>query len=545
MVPLLAIGLLMTGCYENAWEDHVAKDQLLKNNLVEAIGTKAELSTFLSMLKKTGYDKVLESANSLTVFAPANSAWTGIDTTNVDQMRKVVGALIVYKSYFTDNSKIFGTLKSVNGKNISYDSETQTFNGAKIINPDIRTANGVIHITDKIVERKDNIWEFLSGKTDNSQYIFINSLNKKVMDPDKSIAVRVGTDGKTIYDTVWMNINNFLKKYPIDNEDSTYTYIVVENEGFNMLYNKYKNYFKMATEFQTDSTTRFNVCQDMVFKGVVDITQFDTLTNVDGVKVPVNGVTIKETYNSSNGRVYVINQTNIRLKDKIKPIKIEGEAYSSASDANYVFTRYKLWASGERDIAMAGGETQTDTIYRRLTGVRDSIVSKTYFVNSNLVANINNFSIAYKANVNSTNYDIYYVAYDDIADHFDPTYTNFGVYKIVQKLFISMPGGNPLKYGITDNARGVANNYLGEARCFVGQGMAGVHEITKLKQWNLVATTQLLDIPVTTANADVMTVPKTGTLTMWLCNTARSNTASRHGLIFLDYILLVPRIVEE
>jgi len=29
-----------------------------------------------------------------------------------------------------------------------------------------------------------------------------------------------------------------------------------------------------------------NVCQDFVFKGIVDIQSNDTLTNIDGIKVP-------------------------------------------------------------------------------------------------------------------------------------------------------------------------------------------------------------------------------------------------------------------
>jgi len=296
-----------------------------------------------------------------------------------------------------------------------------------------------------------------------------------------------------------------------------------------------------------DSATRFNVCQDFVFKGNYDITQFDTLTNVDGVKVPLKDIVIKDSYNSSNGRVYVVSGINIPLKNKIKPIKIEGENFTRAQDANYVFTRYKLWASGQRDIAFAGQETQADTLYRRTTGIKDSIVSKTYFINSNLVANTANFFIEYKAKVNSANYDIYYVAYDDNAGDADLTYRNFGAYRIIQKLFISMPGGLPLTKGITDNTAGVANNYLGEGRCFVGQGIAGVKELTKLKQMNLIATTQLVDYttPITTPNYDVMTVLNTGTLTMWLCNTARSVAASHQGLLFLDYILLVPRIPAE
>jgi uncharacterized surface protein with fasciclin (FAS1) repeats len=551
ILPLLAISLLMTGCYETAWESHVSNDTYSKYNLSEAISQKPELSTFYKVLKKTGYDQFLSSANSFTVFAPKNAAWASIDTTNSTQLVKIVSNLIVYKSYFTDTPDLYKSLKSINGKNIFYDPTTKTFNGASIDttknNSNLRASNGVIQLTDKVVELRNNIWEYLSTNTANSQFQYINSLSQKTMDLTKSIAIGVDPETrKTKYDTVWANVNNFLKSYPIDNEDSLYTYIVLENDAFSSLYTKYKPYFQMPTLAKTDSATRFNICQDFVFKGDHDITQFDTLTNVDGVKVPLSNVVIKDSYITSNGRVYVVSGLNIPLKNKIKPIKIEGENFNRASDANYVFTRYKLWASGQRDIAFAGGETQADTLYRKTTGIKDSIVSKTYFINGNLVANVANFFIEYKAKVNSANYDVYYVAYDDNPTDADPTYRNYGVYKVVQKIFVQMPGGLPLSFGITDNTRGVANNYLGESRCFVGQGMAGVKELTKLKQMNLVATTQLVDFatPITTPNSDVMTVTNTGTLTMWLCNTARSNAASRQGLLFLDYILLVPRITE-
>jgi uncharacterized surface protein with fasciclin (FAS1) repeats len=552
ILPLLVVSFLMVGCYENAWESHVSNDIYSKYNLTEVIAQKPELSTFYKILKKTGYDQYLTSANSFTVFAPKNDAWATIDTTNADQLVKVVSNLIIYKSFFTDMPDLHKSLKTITGKNIFYDPATKTFNGASIDttanNCNLRASNGVIHETDKVLELRNNIWEYLSTMTTNNQYKYINSLNQRTMDLTKSIAIGVdATSGKTKYDTVWTNVNNFLKSYPIDNEDSLYTYVVLENSGFDALYTKYKPYFQMNSIAKADSATRFNVCQDFVFKGNYDITQFDTLTNVDGVKVPLKDIVIKDTYITSNGRVYVVSAINIPLKNKIKPIKIEGENFNRASDANYVFTRYKLWASGQRDIAFAGGETQADTLYRKTTGLRDSIVSKTYFINSNLVANTANFFVEYKAKVNSANYDIYYVAYDDNASDADLTYRNYGVYRVIQRLFISMPGGLPLTKGILDNTAGVANNYLGEGRCFVGQGLAGVKELTKLKQMNLVATSQLIDFttPITTPNSDVMSVLNTGTLTMWLCNTSRSVTASRQGLLFLDYILLVPRIPVE
>ncbi len=557
ILPILVLSVLMTGCYENAWENHATQDKLLKSDLVEAIGSKAELSTFLSMLKKTGYDELLKTSNEFTVFAPTNAAWSGVDTSNVDVMRKLVGSLIVYKFYATDNENLYKSIKSVNGKNIFYEPNTQTFNGAKIITADVRSANGIIHITDKIVERKNNIWEYLSGNSDYLQSQYIKSLNDSVMDPEKSVAIGVNAEGNIKYDTIWKNINNFLQKYPLDIEDSVFTYIVVENDGFNTLYNKYKNYFQMGTPAQTDSITRFNVCQDFVIRGIVDITLSDTLTDVDGVKIPVKNAIIQSTYNASNGRVYIIKESNIRLKDKIKPIIIQGENYNKASDANYVFTRYKRWAQGERDIVLSCSESQSDSLWRKvplapdIVVKKDSVASKTYVINSGLIANVTNFYIEYKTNVNSANYDIYYVAYDDIADHFDPTYTSFGVYKVIQKLFISLPGKDPLKYGnIPDingvvNKNGVVNNYLGDSRCFVGEDLAGVHKETKLKQWSLVTGTQLIESANTSTDSGIMAVTKTGTLTIWLCNTARSNAARNQGLLFLDYIKLVPRITEE
>lgn len=544
-IMLLFIAVIMSACNDSSWDEHVTKDELLNSNLAEAISVNPSLTTFESVLKLTGYDKLLESAGSFTVFAPTNDAWAGVDVTNEAEMRKLVGTLIVYKTYFTDNNEIFKTLKSVNGKNLYYDGSTGTFNGAKIIEADTRTANGVIHITDKIIERKDNIWEYLPVNADGKQSQFISSLNKPVMDVSKSVAIGVDPlTGKTKYDTAWTNSNTFFESYPLDNEDSIFTYVVVENTCFDNLYDKYKGYLKMGSTAQTDSATKYNICQDFVFRGKVDITKYDTLKNADGVKVPFKDVVIRKVYDASNGRVYVIEQSNIRLKDKIKPILIQGEDFDGASDANLVFTRYKRWASGERDVAMACAETQADTLYSKATGRRDSAVTKTYFINSGLVANTANFHIEYKANVNSAKYDVYYVAYDDIADHFDPTYTSYGVYKVVQKLYFSMPGAKTLAYD-KDNKSIVANNYLGSTRCFVGQGTAGVHELTKLSQWNLIDGTQLIDAPVTTADADVMSVTRAGTMTIWLCNTARSNTAKRQGLLFLDYILLVPRIPEE
>lgn len=552
----LVLGTIFSGCNESAWDKHVGGSETFEGTLMEAIDDDPDLSVFAQLLRQTGYDNLLAASGSYTVFAPVNSAWSTVDTSDENQLVKIIGSMIVYKTFFSDNPELFEAITSLNGKNIFYNPETKTFNGASITRGDIEAANGALQVTDKVLERKDNIWEFLSTKTTSNQFIYINSLNTQVMDEEKSIALGVNEEGLIRYDTVWMQVNSFLDSYPIHREDSIFTYIIVENTGFDMLYNKYKPYLNLGSAnaaelYSSDSITRFNICQDFVFKGIHDITTVDSLENVDGMMVPVKDVQINEVYNASNGRVYVINQSNIPLREKIKPIKIEGEDFIRAHDAYYVFTRYKRWASGERDVVLSSGATQEDSLWRKVPLAPDSVVrkdsvaSRTYYINSGLVANVANFFIEYKAQVKSANYDIYYVAYDDIASHFDHSYTDYGVYKVTQKLFASMPGSEPLRRGSANSSAEVVNNYLGATRCFVGEGLAGYHELTKLVQRDLVVTTQIIDQEKTDPLPDVMTVPRTGEMTLWLTNTAVTNQASRQGLLFLDYLLLVPRITEE
>ena len=550
LIGLVAAMACFTSCHESAWEEHLVV-KTTNESLMDLISSRSDLSVFAQLLQKTGYDAVVGGAGSYTVFAPSNAAWVGVDTTDVNGLRALIGVLIVHNTYFSDNQQLYVMISAVNGKNIFFDAATNSFNGATIVDADMAAANGVLHITNQLVERRENIWEYLSTFTTSEQFKYINQLNTRVMDMEKSVPTGVYPDGKTRYDTAWMNRNQFLEGYPLDNEDSVFTYIIVDNPAFEALHTKYEPYFKSTTAVKTDSVTRFNVTSDFVFRGIVDISAVDTLVNANGVKVPVGSAIIKKVYSASNGRVYHIDQSNIRLKDKIKPVKIEGENFHSAFDRNFVFTRYKRWASGERDVVLSSAATQTDTLWRKVplppdtVPMRDSVATKTYFINSGLVANVANFYIEYKVPVNSTAYDVYYVAYDDITDHSDHSYRNFGVYRVEQKLFASMPDAPVLRHGTASNNRGVANNYLGENRCFVGQTLAGVHELTKLRIWNLEPTTQLLSAPLMNPEAEVMTVPRAGTMTLWLTNTARSNAASRQGLLFLDYIVLVPRIDEE
>lgn len=549
-VIYMIILVFVTGfmaCSENEWDNHVkGTDQVSGVDLLAQIKSNPDLSIFARAIEKTGYNFLLEEASNFTVFAPKNSAWTTIDTTNVELLRKIVAYQISYGKNISTDAAIHNKLKMINTKYIRFDASSQTLEGAKIISADHTVGNGVIHITDKTFDLKENVFDYITSEYGNYKQVqFLKSMNTKIMDTQKSVQVGVDAFGQLVYDTIWVDVNPYLTKYPINSEDSLVTYILLEDDGFDYLKDKYLPYFKQQNEFLTEPLSKENVCQDMVISlnKSLDLTSVDTILNVDDVKVPINKSNIKSMYEASNGRVYVISKSNILLKEKIKPIKIEGENYSSTSSESNLYVRFKRWASGERDIMLNCRFVQSDVIHVTGSQGQDSTYtqSKTFYWDTNgALANVQNFHIGYKASVNSADYEIRYVAYDDISSHSsDPNH----IFRFEQKLFISMPGQKELAYS---TANGIINNYLGDKISFVSQDTAGIYKERAMKKWELANnTTQYLSKQIDGADSGIMTVPTSGKLTMWLCNTARTNATSAQGMLFLDYILLVPKLPAE
>ena len=548
-----ALAVLFPACRDKQWDEYQQlSDKETGGSLLNAIQENPDCSQFYQAVMKAGYDELLSQANNFTVFVPTNSAWQGVDMNNEALMKNIVAYHIAYGRFLSTNPEIREPVHMVNTKVIRYNNETQTFNGSKITSADHPAGNGVYHITDKIMELKKNVWEYIAGMKDYEQVDYINLLNHKEMDLEKSIQTGINAQGRPVYDTAWVNVNDFLKVVPLDNEMEELTYFVVKNEGFNHLFNKYRKYFNCATVAATDSLTRFNVCQDFIFNGIVDIAGFDTLTNAFGVKVPVKNVVVAESYDASNGRVYLIDQSNILLREKIKPVLIEGEDFIRSASPNNVFVRFKRWASGERDMMLSCSYLQADTI-RDEYGQFVERLTRTFQWNSAINANVVNCWVEYKAPVHSADYEIHYLSYDDIDDHFSrPLQT----YRIEQKLFVSMPGRPVLRRGDVTYPNQIINNYLGNYRCFVSQDTAGIHKERIMKQWmltdpNIVNNNvredpnQLLKQPINDSRASIMEVDRTGELTIWLCNTARTIAANGQGMLFLDYIRLTPKLPDE
>ena len=542
--------LLFASCREQQWDEHnKLYDGGAGKNLLEAIQAHPDGSKFYEAVIKTGYDTLLMQASNYTVFVPKNDVWQAVDMNNEAELKSVVGYHIAYGKYLSSQPELYNTpLKMLNTKMVKYDAEAQTFKGATIVSADNVAGNGVFHVIDRLMDLKKNVWDIVLEMNDLKHVQYLSELDHLEMDRDRSIEIGVDATGKPVYDIVWVTVNNFLRTAPLNNEDSVYTYILLKDGGFDMLKNKYLKYFISDTEEATDSLAKFNVCQDFVFRGIVDIGEYEELTNIFDVKVPLKGANIEGPYEASNGRVYVIDHSDILLNDKFKPIIIEGENYNGSAGSSMVYVRYKTWASGLKDVMLSCSTTQRDEVAdpEAEEGVRT--FNTTFHWDTNNRANMNNFWIEYKVPVTAVDYEIHYVAFDDIENHvFDSGSPLRPPARIVQKLFISMPWEPALRKS-NDT---IINNYRKDI-CFVAQDTAGIYKERKMTQWKFDSKTgtQFILEPVDEPDAHLLKVNRAGVLTLWLCNTTGSekhtqtNGQSAQGMLFLDYIKLVP-ILEE
>ena len=339
----LFLGIYLSGC-KDKWEDHnKIQDPVLTDNLFTQIQGNTDLSKFAELLSKTGYDKIVSSSKTFTVWAPTNKALQSLDQTIVNdtaKLRRFVANHISNQSYFTSMASPSITIRTLNGKNILF---TKTkFEEANIVVPDRYVGNGVLHTIDLGIQPKLNSWEYLNNSSLSLQKTFLLSLNYTFR--DSSRAEVIGIDPKTgipiLKDgTGFFARNYFLQKAAdVSNEDVRYTFVVLTDAAYSSEKTKISKYFTvinpLATParnaFVSDSLTNWNIVKDLVFKGDYSLAALpDTLTSTDSTRIHLDKSAILQTINVSNGVVYLMNRIDYKMSRKIRPVKIEGENYAS------------------------------------------------------------------------------------------------------------------------------------------------------------------------------------------------------------------------
>lgn len=407
----LFIAILFASC-KDKWEDHnKIQDPVLAENLLLEIQKNPDLSTFAEYLKQTGYDEVVASSKTFTIWAPTNEALQNLDQSIVNDavlLKQFVGNHISYQSYLTRSANPVLTIRTLNGKNILFTKTT--FEEANIIAADQFVGNGVLHIIDMAIIPKLNAWEYLNNTATSLQKTFLESQN--YIYRDLTQAEITGIDPKTgnpIYKegTGYFPGNYFLERTSdISNEDEKYTFVILTDAAFTAEKAKLSKYFKIINPlvtpernaFLTDSLTNWYIVKDLVLKGDFTIGNLpDTLTSFDSVKIHLDAGAIVETHKVSNGVVYLMNSIDYKMSGKINPVIIQGENYVPYSKATPLPLPSYINNNGTRS---------TNT---RRNPYTNEVFREIYFRDHSTAS----YWIHYLPTVNAVTYKVYWVAVRD------------------------------------------------------------------------------------------------------------------------------------
>lgn len=317
---------VLTGCRK--WDDHISiSDPSLKENLYQKMQAMTELSKFNELLVKTGYDTVLSSAKLFTVWAPDNQALASLDPAVVNdnnRLRLFVANHIGFEEVY---STAAARVKTLNGKFINISGTG--VEGATISKANQVAGNGVLHIINKMIVPKPNVWEYVNS-TSYKQKDYMLSLNYQAIDSSKAEVIGVDANtGKPIFKpgTGLVQKNHlFEKSGNLENEEKLYTFILLTDAALEAERTKMKPFTKARTADSTEMLASLQVIKDFVFEGVYTLAQMpDTLVSAEGVKVGFDKSAVKETISTSNGIVYVMDRAAVRIQDKVMTIRREGE----------------------------------------------------------------------------------------------------------------------------------------------------------------------------------------------------------------------------
>lgn len=338
----LIIFIVSVGVSCKKWDEHIATHQQnLKINLVQKMNQLPDLSVFVQCLKKVNLDRVINASNSYTIWAPDNKAMKLVPADvlqDTSKLKALLLNLISTGNHFINSTDDSVRIKMLNGKRVLL--LNNKLDSAEVIKSNIFVRNGVIQIIDKAIAPLPNIWEFIQQTKDTYlQNNYISALNYTSQDPNLAEVDSIDpSTGEPVYKpgTGIVTINTFQKKvFDISNEDSLYTYFLLDNNTFQSQTDQEKVFFKSSSSEITDSNTYWNVSKDLVYKGLYLPDQFpETLISKFGVHVHINSNAIEGIQRVSNGIVYIINGMDYPLKEKVPVCVIQGEYPFEFSDSS-------------------------------------------------------------------------------------------------------------------------------------------------------------------------------------------------------------------
>ncbi|SFB80937.1 Uncaracterized surface protein containing fasciclin (FAS1) repeats [Parapedobacter composti] len=352
---LFALTVLVQSC-EDPWSKHIAvNDEALAGNLLDNLKKNPQLSRFAQLLQQTGYDKVIASSKSYTVWAPVNAAIDALDPdllADEAYVKKLVEFHLADQAYFANKIPQDSTVRlpTLGGKALNMTANH--VDGVIPVDKDIYGANGVLHVLPVCLTPKPNAWEQLQAVDGHGSQLktFLESLYALQFDVEQSTQIGVNPDGLPVYDSVFTLQNVFLNQVAnLEDEMGEYTFFVVSDEVFQREQQRLSRFFVDSTAELSVYHARWNAVKDLVIAGNVPVGALNApqYSLVDSVLIQVKPANVIASYAVSNGTVHLVNDYPYAFETKIKPIIVEGEAPEEVRDGRGFSVRTRLNPDGQ------------------------------------------------------------------------------------------------------------------------------------------------------------------------------------------------------
>ena len=229
-------------------------DQTLWENITQ----NPQLTQFASLLRRTGFTAQLSQPRAYTIWAPLNNTY---DYSAYEQMSDSMLMARFVKNHIAEfNHLATGAISEenrihmLNNKSYVFSGNGKyQFDGNDIVQANLPSMNGVMHLMHGAAQFYPNLYEYLAiGEDIDSLNNYFKRYEVTTLDLTESEKGPIVDGMQTYVDSVMVTTNSLLGnggvRADIESEDSSYTFLMPNNDAYMKLYNKVKPLFNFLSK---------------------------------------------------------------------------------------------------------------------------------------------------------------------------------------------------------------------------------------------------------------------------------------------------------
>ena len=270
---LMVAGLLVaTSCSDFNDYNKAGTDAMPSANqtLWENIQQNPQLSDFASLLKKSGFDNELNQTQYYTVWAPLNGTFDVASFQNLGNaalMRQFVKNHIASYGHQA-TGQINERVLMLNEKSYNFEGgSSYKFDGVDLAQANLPSNNGILHTLNGVASFYPNLYEFVTdsllsagSEIDSLRHYFLRYENT-YLDTKASVVGPIVDGMQTYIDSVMVTENLLwgMLNIKMNNEDSTYTFLMPNNKAWKSTYNRIRSNFNYISSTSAQAFNGANI----------------------------------------------------------------------------------------------------------------------------------------------------------------------------------------------------------------------------------------------------------------------------------------------